>query len=279
MSCFTDLLLHLDSYPDPVSARAIEGAVRLAAAVGGKVTACAYEVVVPLESNPLADWLTDLSSLVHQAEARSSAACDVSLQIFEQNAKSLGVFAKALKLRVNMFNVAEDLAKRARTRDLTLVPLTGSDVGIAQSVVFGSGNPVLIFKPGRAEVPASFQRVAVAWDGGACAARAVAAAMPILSRAREVRVFTIVGEKPSATAGLSCELVRHLKGHSIEAEVDEAPARGRGIGAAFDAYLRKRPTDLIVMGGFGHSRLREFILGGATEHALTGLTTPVLLAH
>jgi nucleotide-binding universal stress UspA family protein len=277
-----DLLLHLDSYPDPATKPAIDGAVILAAALGGKLTALAYQVVVPLESNRLADWVVDLSALVRAAEAKSAEACKAAIGRFTEQAKAAGTFGAALTLRADLFDVADDVARRARTRDLTIVPLTGAANGhreVAQSVIFGSGRPVLVFTPGRRPPPRAFDTIAIAWDGEARAARSVADALPLLKRAKQVRVFTIVGEKPSATGGLAADLVRHLQTHGVAAAVDEVAARGRRIGAALDAYIRARRPDLLVMGAFGHSRLREFILGGATEHMLAKPLAPVFLAH
>lgn len=279
---FTDLLLHLDSYPDAATRPAIEGAVTLAGALGGKLTALAYQVVVPLESNRLADWLVGLSGLIREAEASSAQACEAALAQFTEAAKAAGVYAKGDRIRADVFDVADDVARRARTRDLSIIPLTGLRNGhhdVAQAVVFGSGRPVLIFRPGRRALPQAFDTVAVAWDGGAPAARAVSCALPILKRAKQVRIFTVLEEKPSVTAGLADDLVRHLRTHGVSPEVDEVRARGRTIGGAFGGYVRNRRPDLIVMGAYGHSRVQEFILGGATEHVLSDPGAPVLLAH
>lgn len=119
----------------------------------------------------------------------------------------------------------------------------------------------------------------VAWDGGRCAARALADALPILARAETVRVLAVINEKPAAVAGLAAEAARHLQAHGIDAAIDEVDGRDAPIGESLDAYLAKAACDLLVMGAYGRSRAREFILGGATQHMLRDPKVPLFLAH
>ena len=104
-------------------------------------------------------------------------------------------------------------------------------------------------------------------------------ALPLLTKAREVRVLTVVGEKPGARAGLGEDASRHLSAHGVAAVVDEVDPDGRRVGQVLEDYVGKCGCDLLVMGAYGRSRVREFILGGATEHMLSHLTAPVLLSH
>lgn len=277
-----DLLLHLDSYPDPTTAPAIDEAVAFARAVHGELTGLAFQISAPLESNRLADWFVDLSGLIREAEGRSLEACHAGLERFRADLAAGDVKGEAILQRADFFNVADEVARRARTRDLTIVPLTGRVNGhldVAQSAIFGSGRPVLVYRPGEKAFAHGLRKVAVAWDGGRPAARALAEALPILALVGEVRIVTVLGEKPSATAGLAEDARRHLSVHGVDAAIDEVEARGRRIGPALDDYLAQHRPDLLVMGAYGHSRIREFVLGGATEHALAAGRTPTLLAH
>src|SRR4029079_17019733 len=104
-------------------------------------------------------------------------------------------------------------------------------------------------------------------------------ALPILAGAAEVRVLTILNEKASATAGVADDLVHHLARHRIPAQVDAVDADGDPIGAVLERYLAETRPDLLVMGAFGHSRTREFILGGATRGVLHAPKVSVLLSH
>lgn len=278
-----DILLHLDSYPEATPKAAIERAVRLAAKVGGKLTALAVQVDIPLHSNRIADYLIQLSSLAQAEEARSLQACRSAAEDFGAAAKAAGVFGGALIEKANLYDVGAHVATRARTRDFCIVPMVGRTDGqeeVAHSVIFGSGRPALIFRPDTSDVPnADLGVVVLAWDGSRSAARAMADALPILQKARQVRVLTVVNEKPTAVANLAAEAARHLKTHGVDAVVDEIDAAGEPIGVALDSYLRQRSAELLVMGAFGHSRLREFVLGGATAHVLHDPLVPVFLAH
>ncbi|ATC32152.1 universal stress protein [Caulobacter vibrioides] len=280
---FHDLLLHIDTYPKPTPAPAIEEAVRLAASLGGKLTALALEIEIPLHSNRLADYLIGLSDMATAEEARSRKAGKDGLAYFTEVAIKVGVYQAAASARAHHYDVAEDVAKIARTYDLCLLPrIDGSNgqLEVAQSVVFGSGRPVLTFKAG--EAAALIQgpdEVVIAWDGSRSAARALADALPLLVRAKSVRILTVLNEKPGVRATIGADAQRHLQAHGVNATLDEVDTDGGTIGAAFDRYLERIQPDLLVMGAYGHSRAREFLLGGATQHILACVPYPTLLSH
>jgi len=279
---FEDLFLHLDSYPDPTPPADIDMAVAIAAAIGGKLTALGLAVTIPLESNRVADYLLGLSKIARDQEKESRGAAREDLKRFSKKAKAAGVFAEAIFARADLYDVPDVVAQMARTRDICLVPLGGRFTGqreVAVTALFNSGRPVLIFKRHKTAFAKGLRKVVVAWDGSACAARAVAEALPILARAADVRVLTVLGDKPTAGAGQSGDLVRHLAAHGVAASVDEVEAKGRATGDVFDDYLKGAKPDLLVMGGYGHSRLQELVLGGATEHMLWETKVPTFLAH
>jgi nucleotide-binding universal stress UspA family protein len=138
----------------------------------------------------------------------------------------------------------------------------------------------VIFRPGAADLPAkTVGKIVLAWDGSRQAARAMADALPIMKLAREVRVLTVVKEKPEATAGLGNDVVRHLGLHGIRAAADEVDIGTRKIGPAISDFVKAHGADLLVMGGYGRSKLREFILGGATQHLLQEPNVAIMLSH
>jgi nucleotide-binding universal stress UspA family protein len=130
----------------------------------------------------------------------------------------------------------------------------------------------------RVPLPTSLECIAVAFDGGGPATRAVAEALPFLVRAKEVRIFTVLGDKPT-NALKAVRLISHLARHGVTAVAEDVSSNGLEIGEAFGVYVRDHSADLLVMGAYGHSRLREFILGGATKSILARPPTWVLLAH
>ena len=97
--------------------------------------------------------------------------------------------------------------------------------------------------------------------------------------AKTVRVVTVTEEKPIGTRGSGAELARHLALHGIEVISDIELAAGRPVGRVLEDYATARRLDLLVMGGYGHSRMREFILGGATKSILANPPLLVLLSH
>jgi len=277
-----DLLIHLDSYPYPTPSAEIADAVAFAASLGATLTALAVGIRIPLESNRIADYLIGLSKAVAEQEAESDAACRKMLAEFTAKAQAAQVFGEAVGKVCDLYGVNDLVVREARTRDLCLIPLGPRYSGqqeVAEAVVFQSGRPVLIFTGGKAHFAQGLKRVVVAWDGSACAARAVAEALPLLRVAAEVRILAVLGEKPTLRAGMAPALVRHLAAHGISGDLDEVEAHGSKIGDVLDAYLHDTVPDLLVMGAYGHSRLREFILGGATEHMITAGKVPTFLSH
>jgi len=167
--------------------------------------------------------------------------------------------------------------------DVTMIPV-GEEVGlqqyVAECVIFGSGRPTIVLPeaPKRSD-PLSLDVIGVAWDFSRPAARAIADAMPILERAKTVRVVTITQEKRIDAKRSGAELIRHLAFHGIEIVVEEEEAAGRSIGQALEDYATAHDLDLLVMGAYGHSRLRDFVLGGATKTVIAHPPLPVLLSH
>jgi nucleotide-binding universal stress UspA family protein len=121
--------------------------------------------------------------------------------------------------------------------------------------------------------------VIVAWDFSRPATRAIADAMAILEKAKRVCVLTVTKEKAIDTRRSGAELAKHLARHSVDVVLDEVDAKGRGIGDVFKAHVTYRNADLLVMGAYGHSRIREFILGGATKRMLARPPVPIFLSH
>ncbi|HEX5378562.1 MAG TPA: universal stress protein [Phenylobacterium sp.] len=278
-----DILLQIDSYPDPTSPEAIAQAVGFVAAVGGTVTGLAVQVDIQAPANRLADYLIHLSRMAKDEEQKSLEACRSALEVFSAKAREAGVMGEALVGKADLYDVGDYVARRARTRDLCIVPMVDRLDGqrsIAEDVVFGSGRPTLLFRPDVAALPGGGLGVVVlAWDGSRSAARAMAGALPILQAAREVRVLTVINEKAEAHAGQGADAARHLEAHGVKAAVDEVDAAGRRIGQVLEDHVAKCGADLLVMGAYGRSRVREFILGGATEHMLHDPKVALLLAN
>ncbi len=103
--------------------------------------------------------------------------------------------------------------------------------------------------------------------------------MPLLEAGKTVQIFTVMDDKPLHSAYPGSALAKHLATHGVEASFEEIKSNGRSIGNVFDTYVREHKIDLLVMGAYGHSRIREFVLGGATKSILARMPTWVLLSH
>jgi nucleotide-binding universal stress UspA family protein len=280
---FKDLLFATFTYPDATPERALRSGVALAARLGGKLTLMAARVDLPELHNRLANAFIDLDGMAADQEARSTATTDRAASCVAVAAEEAGVEAACLPRKAKLYEEEQCIRTAARTRDLCLIaigPTVSNDRSVAEVTLFESGRPVMVFPEG-VEVLAAphFGTVAVAWDGSAKAARAVADALPALARAAEVRILVVTDEKSAAKTGVAADLVRHLEGHGIRTVVDETPIGERDIVKALRDYVEARDVGLLVMGGFGHARAREFILGGATRGVLEAPPCPVLMSH
>jgi nucleotide-binding universal stress UspA family protein len=181
-------------------------------------------------------------------------------------------------------DVSADIAMReARSAD-TFVALRPNGAPqepeqLLEAVLFGSGRQLFLV-PDEKSARAAFDRILIAWNGSREAARAMAEAMPYLYEAKEVAVIVVDDDLPAeAPASIGAKAVNHLKHHDINAILHLAKPREGHVGATLIAEATKRKTDLIVMGGYGHSRLREWLLGGVTYRLLHEAPVPLLLAH
>jgi nucleotide-binding universal stress UspA family protein len=181
------------------------------------------------------------------------------------------------------------LARYARHADLTLVGRANAEVGgaddalLAEAAFMDSGRPALVVPPegGGAAWSLPPRRAVVAWDGSREAARATGDALPLLRLADRVTVLVVDGRDASGHPGdrPGAEIAAHLARHGVGAEVLEARSDGAPTGEAILAQARSAGADLLVTGGYGHSRLREMLLGGVTRHVLEHATVPVLLSQ
>jgi nucleotide-binding universal stress UspA family protein len=272
-----DILLQLTSYPDPTPVTAVDQAVAFAKASGARITALAFEIVVNVPGTVLAPALLDVKGPIAAEHRKSVAEARALIETFKSAAERSGVAHEHVIESCENSQIPDIVTEYARLSDVTMI-LVGDEPSfqqfIAETVIFGSGRPTIVFPaPPKRVSSGTFDRIGVAWDFSRPAARAVADAMPVLQGAKSVRIVTITEEEPIETRRSVAELAR------IEAVADTEHAAGRSIGQVLEDYASARELDLLVMGAYGHSRMREFILGGATKSILTNPPVPVLLSH
>jgi nucleotide-binding universal stress UspA family protein len=280
---YRELVLYLNSYPEVTPAPVIEQAVSFAALAGARLSALTFEIDIRVPTNPLASAILDVPGMFAAERSKNIGNARDLVNVFDTSVAKQGVPSDHTIERSVASSIPEIVTEYARLRDLAMVHV-GESRGlaryVAESVIFGSGRPVLIL-PGtpksRAEI--GLDRIGVAWDFSRSAARAVRDALPLLQRAKAVRIVTVTNEKTIDTRRSGPELARHLACHGIEVVLEEEDAEGRTISQALEAYASARRLDLLVMGAYGHSRIRDFILGGATKSMLSDPPLPVLLSH
>lgn len=280
---YRDLLLGALTYPDATPDKAVRSGVALARRLGGGVCVAPVRVDIPSLRSRLADALIHIERLVEEEEGRSVAAARHIEGCARVAADEAGVPVEIRPLTARMYEEGSALCAAAHTRDLCLLPLGPAvldDRELAEAVLFGSGRPVMVY-PEEVEITPGdgFDVIAIAWDGGPRAARAVADALPLLVRAGSVRILVVTDEKPAVGPAVADDLLRHLAAHGVNATVDARSADGRPISRTIRNYVVEAGVGLLVMGGFGHARLREFVLGGATAGVLEAPPCPVLMSH
>ena len=153
------------------------------------------------------------------------------------------------------------------------------DQWYAEALIFGSGRPTLVLPETPRPRPFKLGTVAVAWDFSRAAARAVSDAMPLLEKAKKVRVVTVTNEKTLDTKHAAEELAKNLARHGIDVVLDKVDAKGQGIGEVLETYTASDQVDVLVMGAYGNARWRQFILGGATKSLLSKPPLPIMFSH
>jgi nucleotide-binding universal stress UspA family protein len=151
---------------------------------------------------------------------------------------------------------------------------------LPHEIVLAAGRPVL-FVPYAGRFPDAGRRVLVAWDGGREAARAVSDALPFLARAETVEVSVFDPERSPRTHGEQpgADIALFLSRHGVKVTVHRQSGAGYDVGAQILSRAADAAADLIVMGGYGHARVRELVLGGVTRTILESMTVPVLMSH
>jgi nucleotide-binding universal stress UspA family protein len=178
--------------------------------------------------------------------------------------------------------VAARFVRMARVADLAVLQPSDETLSLMQAlleqVLFESGRPILVV-PNGWSAPASLANVLVAWDGSAKAARAIGDALPFLERAGRVELVSISGDPDETKMLGAADIAPHLSRHCRALTAVDLPASDGDIGAVLRAHAQNTHASMIVMGAYGHSKIREFVLGGVTRSMLNDPPVPVLMSY
>jgi nucleotide-binding universal stress UspA family protein len=275
-----NLLLSIDT--DRAAPARYDLAIQLAQAHEARLTGLFVRQMVISQGLP-GGSAVGLNEQFRQAVAAQNAEFEhaerAAIDSFTEPARAAGIaFDHHIEDGVGAGSAVPYLVQYARTADLVILGKAESNGrNIAHDVVFGGGVPVIVVPP--VEHDGIGQRVAIAWNGSREAARAVKDALPILERAASVTILCVNQLAAGQNAQPGDDLARALRSHGIDAAVDNVVRKGQSVGDAIVSRLSDIGADLLVMGAWGHSRLREFVLGGVTRRVLEQSPVPVLVSH
>ncbi|HTS94813.1 MAG TPA: universal stress protein [Stellaceae bacterium] len=274
---YKDLLVHVD--PSRHCKTRVEAATTLAGRLKAHLTG--VYVAPELGISPfLADQFPP--DLMNEVAAKATEQEETAQKLFETAARAAGVKSEWLE---ETGDPLDRVAAHARHFDLTVLGQSDpNEIGTAapsnlpEHVALHAGRPVLLV-PFAGNFASFGQRALVAWNGSAQSARAVNDALPLLELAKSVTILTIEGKHGGAIDGEAEDVALHLKRHGIGAETSRIVAEGIDIGDLLLARITDVAADFLVMGAYGHSRLRERVLGGVSRDLFQHMTVPVLMSH
>jgi nucleotide-binding universal stress UspA family protein len=262
---------------DPATDYAISAASALEAHLAG--VTFIYDPLIPaaVMGGGIPPDLIEAQRVESEKGARAAAAR------FDAAAKREGLSFESHQLAASAAGAADRFAHLARRFDLAIVGQSQPDGPpvpdmVLETALFESGGPVLAV-PYIQKDGLKLDRVMVCWDGGRPAARAIGDALPLLARSKAVELVIFSGEPGKQDEIPGADMGRHLARHGLKVTVNRMPLGDVDVGDAILSHAADSNADVMVMGGYGHSRLRQFILGGATRTVLQSMTLPVLLSH
>jgi nucleotide-binding universal stress UspA family protein len=221
-----------------------------------------------------------IAAVLGAEQERAQERADAAIAVFETEARLAKIAYGTRTLATIPAEAGHTIAALSRLYDMTVVlqpdAADGSyDNEIPQQILFNSGGPVLMV-PYIHNGPLDAHHIGIAWDGSRLAARAVHDAIPFLKNANAVTVVTINEEASEAS---SDQLAAHLGRRNIAARVQRLRVDRGNVQGAILSIAAESNMGLLVMGGYGHSRLQERILGGVTRSMFDSMTVPVLMSH
>lgn len=269
----------LVTYPDVVPDAPVTAAISLAEGLGCELHAATFSVDIPPMAPPLGGLLLNLAELIQSTEENSRAHCRRLQDLVLQHAGP-AIKAECTSRHLPAGVAGDAAANEARYHDLSFLPWAKDMLVVqefAQAVIFGSGRPAILVPSSAGRDPV--HHLAVAWDGSRVAARALADAMMFVGEETRITVLTVEEEKQPNRQDLGQALVLSLKKRGLRAEARDISLGERSIALALQESALAAGANMLAMGAFGHSRIRDFILGGATKGVLADLRMPVLLSH
>jgi nucleotide-binding universal stress UspA family protein len=255
-------------------------AVSVASTVGAHLTGIAfvYDPIVPVAATGYVP-----PEVIETQQRDNEAAAKAAIHRFSAAAGRAGLTVEPTKLPASLASAGEQFGRIARRFDLAIVAQAeperdAVEESIAESTLFESGRPVIIV-PYIQKAPLKLSRVMACWDGSRQATRAIADAMPLLEHAGQVELVIVASERGKQDEIPGADMGQHLARHGLKVDVNRITEGDIDVADALLSHAADASIDFMIMGGYGHSRLREFVLGGVTRSVLRSMTVPVLMSH
>jgi nucleotide-binding universal stress UspA family protein len=255
-------------------------AVSVAGAMNAHLAGVAfvYDPIVPVSATGYIP-----AEVIERQQADNEADAKAAIDRFNQTTNRAGLSAEPLTITASLAGAGEQFGRIARRFDLAVVgqaePETSTiDDIIAETTLFESGRPMVVV-PYIQKAPLKLDKVMVCWDGSRQAARAIGDAMPLLAKAGRVEIVIIANEPGKQDEIAGVDMGQHLARHGLKVDLERIPRGDVAVADALLSHAADSGADFLVMGGYGHSRLREFVLGGVTRSIFRSMTLPTLMAH
>ncbi|MBR0900667.1 universal stress protein [Bradyrhizobium tropiciagri] len=278
---FHNILAHIPT--ERLARAAVDGAISLAIKMGAHLDAVAigYETAT---ISLAVDGGAAVASIFEVEREEALERAEAALRVFDAVARHANISYTMRAVSASPAQARSIVCAGARLHDLTIIGQpepnhTSYDNVIPQEVLFQAGGPVL-FMPYTFRGTFAARRIGICWDGSRLAARALRDAMPLLRMADALTVITAVtGSAWTLPEASTDHLMRHLARLGLPARLASIPASRSEVQPTIVSLAADESLDLLVMGGYGHSRLQETLLGGVTRDMLRSMTVPVLMSH
>jgi nucleotide-binding universal stress UspA family protein len=237
-----------------------------------------YDPIVPVSATGYIP-----AEVIERQQADNEADAKSAIDRFAQATGRAGLSAEPLTITASLAGAGQQFGRIARRFDLAVVGQAEPEIGaieniIAETTLFESGRP-MIMVPYIQKGLLKLNKVMVCWDGSRQAARAIGDAMPLLAKAGRVEIVIIANDPGKQDEIEGVDMGQHLARHGLKVEVQRIPGGDVDVADALLSHAADSGADFMVMGGYGHSRLREFVLGGVTRTIFHSMTVPTLMAH
>jgi nucleotide-binding universal stress UspA family protein len=264
---------------------AADNVAKFAASVAATLEA--HLTGIAFRYGPLMPLMVDMygvpPEMLESQREENDRAVEAAIASFNAAVRGLAVASSTHALDAPVAGTPGMLGQIARRFDLCIVAQPRPEEPalvrlLLEAALFESGRPVLVM-PYIQTAGLKLDRVLVGWDGGRSAARAIGDAMAFLRKAKRCEIVIVSGEPAKSDELPGADIAHHLARHDVKVEVNRIASREIDVASTILSHAADASADLLVMGGYGHSRMREFILGGVTRGIVASMTVPTLMSH